>query len=130
MSYRRFMWSEALDLLEQAERLHRQFFQCADARTGPAWEPPADVFETEDGLVLLIALPGVPPEAVRVSADERVLRVSGSRPWPEPLRRARIWRLEIPQGRFERVLELPPGRFEVAHQELSHGCVAIHLRRV
>lgn len=130
MHYRRVMWAEALELLEQAERLHKQFFQCTASDSGPSWEPPADVFETADGLLLLVALPGVPAEQVRVSLEGASVRVSGNRSWPAEVRHARIRRLEIPQGRFERRLELPDGRFAVERQELTHGCIAIHLRRL
>lgn len=130
MHYRRAMWAEALELLEQAERLHKQFFQCAASTSGPSWEAPADVFETDHGLLLLIALPGVPPEQVRVILERGSVHVSGNRTWPAEVRHARIRRLEIPQGRFERRLDLPDGRFEIERQELIHGCVAIHLRRL
>lgn len=130
MRYRRFMWAEALELLDRAERLQRQFFQTSESSAGPAWEPPVDLFETDTGLTLLIALPGVPPDQVQVSLACGMLRITGYRPWPEELRRATIWRLEIPHGRFERRLELPSGLYELAHQEFMHGCIAIHLRRL
>lgn len=130
MPYRRFMWAEALELLERAERLHRQFFQCTESAAGAVWEPPADIFETATGLVLMVALPGVPPEHVRVSVDNASLRISGTRPWPQELRRATIRRLEIPYGRFERTIELPAGAFELERQELAHGCIAVYLRRL
>lgn len=129
MRYRHFMWAEAIELIERAERLHRQFFQRAESTSGPSWEPPADVFETENGLLLLIALPGVPPEEVRVTLDECGLCISGNRPWPAAMRHARILRLEIPQGRFERRVALPDNGFEIERQELTHGCVAVYLRR-
>ena len=124
------MWAEALELLDRAERLHRQFFQCAQSAGGAVWEPPADIFETEEGLVLHVALPGVPPEQIRVTLDGRMLRIAGNRPWPEDVRNARIWRLEVPHGRFERTLVLPDGAFTMERQELAHGCAALYLRRL
>lgn len=129
MHNRRFMWAHALELLDRAERLHRQFFQRAETPTGAVWEPPADIFETEQGVVLLVALPGVPPEEIRVSFEGDVLRIGGTRRWPELVRHARILRIEVPHGRFERRLELPPGQFELERQELSDGCIAVYLRR-
>lgn len=129
MHNRRFMWAQALEMLDRAERLHRQFFQRSETAMGAVWEPPADIFETEQGLVFVVALPGVPREQIRVSFEGDVLRIGGTRPWPEVVRRANILRLEIPHGRFERRLELPPGEFELERQELSDGCIAVHLRR-
>lgn len=130
MPFRRFMWSEALELLDRAERLRRQFFQAAASASGPVWEPPVDLFETERGLTLMIALPGVPPDQMQVCIDRDELCILGNRPWPAELRRATIWRLEIPHGRFERRLELPSGAFEIEGRELKHGCLLVHLKRL
>ncbi|MFL6648223.1 MAG: Hsp20/alpha crystallin family protein [Sulfurifustaceae bacterium] len=130
MRHRRFMWAEALELLDRAERLQRQFFQTTESKAGPVWEPPVDLFETEAGLTFLIALPGVPPDQIEVQVERGQLWVVGNRPWPEALRRSTIRRLEIPHGRFERRLELPPGLYELANQEVAHGCLAVHLRRL
>ena len=59
-----WMWSEALDLMAQAERMHRQFFRLATAsRAQPAWEPPADVFEDEHEIVVVVAMPSRHPAA-------------------------------------------------------------------
>lgn len=130
MTFRRFMWSEALELLDRAERLRRQFFQATASASGPVWEPPIDLFETDRGLTLLIALPGVPPDQIQVCVERGELCIGGHRPWPQDLRRATIWRLEIPHGRFERRLELPSGIFEVESREFLHGCLAVNLKRL
>jgi len=37
------MWSQAVELLAEAERLHRRFFRLSAVETAPAWEPPIDV---------------------------------------------------------------------------------------
>ena len=125
------MWSEAVALIERAERLQRQFFRRALASAnGPVWEPPVDMFETEDQLYILVALPGVPPEQVQVEHEHGALIISGTRPLPDGVRRARIHRLEVPYGRFERRLALPLGRYQYANQELAHGCLLIGLRKL
>jgi predicted component of type VI protein secretion system len=44
-----WMWSQACELIEEAERMHRQFFRLASSeRTQAVWEPPVDVFEDEE----------------------------------------------------------------------------------
>lgn len=123
------MWAEAVQVIERAERLHRQFFQCTVSSRGPAWEPPADIFETDVGLIVLVALPGVPPDQVRIEMEGGVLRVTGMRPLPPMLRAATIQRLEIPHGRFERQIELPTGVYQTDRQEFANGCLAISLRK-
>ena len=56
-------------MLEQAERLQRQFFRPAGQAGRAAWEPPADVFEDEVDLSLVVALPGVAPENVKIVVE-------------------------------------------------------------
>ena len=47
------MWAEACELLGQAERLQRQFFRLDRPRGArAAWEPPVDVFEENENLVV------------------------------------------------------------------------------
>lgn len=126
-----WMWAEACELLERAERMHRQFFQLG---VSPArrvmWEPPVDVFETEREIWIQVALPGVSPAQLSVAVDGGTLIVAGDRPIPVESRRATLHRLEIPHGRFERRIELPPGRFEFEQQELVDGCLLLKLRKL
>jgi HSP20 family protein len=124
-----WMLSEAIDQLTRAERLHRQFFSLhpTDAREA-RWEPPIDVLETDDELLILVALPGVDLDQVDVVIDDGTLIISGQRTLPAELRNARIHRLELPQGRFERRLALPPGRFAVSRFAIN-GCVALRLEK-
>ncbi len=63
------MWAETVDLLEQAERLQRQFFRLATAgtREQPQWEPPVDVYASEDQVLVEVALPGVPLERMELA---------------------------------------------------------------
>ena len=49
------MWADALARLARADRLHQEFFR--PAPTG--WEPPVDLLETDQELILMAALPGV-----------------------------------------------------------------------
>jgi HSP20 family molecular chaperone IbpA len=125
------MWAEACELLERAERLHRQFFRfgTSPARR-PAWEPPVDIFETERDLSIVVALPGVMPEQVEVGIQGDTLVVMGERHLPRVAQGAVIHQLEIPHGRFERRIALPPARFEFDRQELAYGCLLLVLRKV
>ena len=59
------MFAEACAMLKQAEQLHRQFFGPSSDASIACWEPPVDVFETEREVIVITALPGVRPEAVR-----------------------------------------------------------------
>lgn len=126
-----WMWMQALEMLERAERLQRQFFQVGEVPRGrPSWQPPVDMFESADALWIVVALPGVPPDSLEIRVQSGTLLLSGERPLPTPLRRAAVHRLEIPHGRFERRLELPAGDYRLAEQELEHGCLSVQLRKL
>lgn len=124
------IWVDALGMLDQAERMHRQFFRLGRGHsTGPTWEPPVDLFETPHEITVLVALPGVAPEHLKVVIDEGTLVVIGQRPMPAPAA-AHIRRLEIPYGRFERRIELPAGRFEIHESVMKHGCLMLSLLKL
>ena len=120
-----YMWAEACALLKQAEQLNRQFFEPSREATRAArWEPPVDVFETEAELLIITALPGVAPEAVRVEIEGETVMIAGIRPLPCQGRRANILRLEIPYGRFERRIAIT-SRLRLAERELRNGCLIL-----
>jgi HSP20 family protein len=125
-----WMWSEALSMLARAERMHQQMFQpVTTTHAQIAWEPPVDVLETEQAVLVLAALPGVDVAKVEAVIEGGVLVVSGQRAVPPELRTAIIHRLELPQGRFERRVPLPPGRYADVRRSEAHGCLVISLAK-
>ncbi|MCK9394677.1 MAG: Hsp20/alpha crystallin family protein [Methylobacter sp.] len=125
-----WMWAEACEILDRADRLHRQFFRPAVMSVKrPTWEPPIDVYETNYEFKIMIALPGVAPEHLTVILEDDHLIVLGQRHLPVSAE-AHIRRLEIPYGRFERRIELPAGRFEIGAREFVDGCLFISLRKL
>ncbi|MDD5265581.1 MAG: Hsp20/alpha crystallin family protein [Methylococcales bacterium] len=125
-----WMWAEACEILDRADRLHRQFFRptVMNARR-LIWEPPVDVYETSYEFNIIIALPGVAPEHLSIMLEDDHLIIDGQRHLPVD-NRAHIRRLEIPYGRFERRIELPEGRFEIGTREFVDGCLLISLRKI
>lgn len=123
-----WMWGDALSMLEQAERLHRQF--CRTSVPAPrCWEPPVDVVETADSVIVHVALPGVAADGIVVGFDPDGITVSGVRRFPAS-RAARIHRVEIPYGRFERRIPLPLHALEPTKPTLAEGCLVITLNKV
>jgi HSP20 family protein len=129
-----WMWSEACEMLARAERLHRELFRPAPGGRVPGriptWEPPVDVLETEREVLVLVALPGVDPDQIETVIEGAHLVVTGQRLLPAELATAVIHRLELPQGRFERRIRLPGGRYEAVHRAAVHGCVLITLQKM
>ena len=100
---RDWMWSEALQMLARAERLHREVFTPPHvSQRGVNWEPPTDVLETEDAVLIFVALPGVDPEKVEVAIHNGVLLLAGERP-------------------------LPAGVYGTPQSGVAHGCLVIRL---
>jgi HSP20 family molecular chaperone IbpA len=124
-----WMWSEACDMLARAERLQRQLFQLREVRHRPVWEPPADVLETEREVLVLLALPGVDADKVVAVIEDGTLMVAGTRVLPAELATAVIHRLELPQGRFERRLPLPAGRYDQVRRLTVNGLLVISLHK-
>ena len=124
------MWMEAMNMLDQADRMHRQFFRLSQGRpSGPSWEPPVDIFESNHEVTVLVALPGVEPDQINVLIDDCTLVVVGSRRMPAPPL-SEIRRIEIPYGRFERRIDLPAGKFEIQESRLNNGCLVLRLKEL
>ena len=126
---RRWMLSEAVEALMRADRMHREVFQLRETTTRPAWEPPVDVIETDEHVLIFIALPGVAMERVEAAIEGATLVVSGRRVLPPQLRTGIIHRLELPQGHFERRVPLPAGLYDDIARSVQDGCLLISLRK-
>jgi HSP20 family molecular chaperone IbpA len=121
------MLAEAVDMLENADRLQRQFFRLQHGRAGPLWEPPVDLVDNGRQLALLVALPGVPAERFEVLVEGQTVVVRGNRSVGAGLGPGAILRLEIPYGQFERRIVLPAGDYQLVGRQLEHGCLRIIL---
>ena len=127
---RSWMWSEAVRMLDQADRISQQFFRVQEqAHCGGVWEPPVDVYETEESWNVLIALPGVPAERISYRLDGDCLDIVGERAMPRECAHGVIRRKEVPHGRFVRRLRLPLSPAEVSQATLRDGCLLLTLRK-
>ena len=128
---RDWMWAEAFALLARAERLQREVFRpIASATHIPTWEPPVDILETADELLVVVALPGVDPDRVEAAIIDGDLLIAGTRVLPRELQTAVIHRLELPQGRFERLVRLPAGSYRQPRRAAANGCLLVRLEKV
>jgi HSP20 family protein len=124
----------ALALLQQemGELVHRlSVLDRADRLPGSEWSPAVDVFESHDRLVVVMEVPGLPLESLRVVYRERELVLAGERRARRTGPGATFLCLERPHGRFERAipLEVP---VDVAHAEatLAGGLLTVILPRL
>ena len=130
---RSWLWAETADMLDQAERLQRQFFRLAAQPSGapaqPRWEPPVDVYAGADHVLIEVALPGVPAERMELVLAPGELVIRGERALPNRPAGTALQRLEIPYGRFERRLALGPGQWDLVDRRLADGCLQLLLAR-
>ncbi|WP_087087167.1 Hsp20/alpha crystallin family protein [Caballeronia catudaia] len=122
------LWEAAVDALERAARLHRQFFRLAGQRAKePVWEPPIELFEDHGRLSIVVALPGVRPELVQVSLENDTLIVTAERKLSSSFFKGTVHCFEIPYGRFERQVRLPAGRYRLSRRDSEHGCLLLEI---
>jgi len=76
-------------------------------RVTGTWTPPANIYETDDALVLTVELPGVSKNEVSVELHEHTLSLSGKRTRETALKGGHYQRVEGHYGAFQRAFRLP-----------------------
>ena len=71
-----------------------------------AWVPAADIYETDENLVVTSDLPGVDPEELDVRVENNVLSIRGERHFERTVENEKFHRLERLSGGFERSFAL------------------------
>jgi HSP20 family molecular chaperone IbpA len=125
-----WMLTEAVEQLQRADRLQRQYFRMGQSSAVPCWEPPVDIVAGQGELRVVVALPGVALDCLEVALEDSAIVVRGERPLGTGLLAGDILRLEIPYGRFERRIALPYGIYRLAEMQLENGCLRLHLERL
>ena len=72
-----------------------------------AWVPSVDVLEEKDSIRIMAELPGVKPEEVKISVEENVLTISGTKQQVAEEHTERVHRYERTYGTFQRTFALP-----------------------
>src|SRR5258706_2464670 len=131
-------WQRANSLMQQAERIHRNFLEVAVRsryralhNNGSAWEPRVNILENGDSVSIVAALPGVNRESVQMTLDGNLLTISGEQPLPSCCSEGSLKMWELPLGRLERRLRLGEGRgpLKIEHYSLRDGLLTIELRK-
>ena len=72
-----------------------------------AWVPPVDIFEEDHAIRITAEIPGVRPEDVKLTVENNVLTIQGSKQQVAEERADRVHRYERTYGAFERSFTLP-----------------------
>ena len=123
------------NFLSVSDEMHRLFHGTfgqvrGDGATGVTgtWEPPVDIYETDDALVLQVELPGVSKDAVSVELHEHTLRLSGERTREPSMTGGQYQREEGRYGAFQRAFRMPTIVDEAKIQATYHdGVLALRL---
>jgi len=71
----------------------------------PVFLPPADIYETDNSIVVMAEMPGVPPDGVEITLERRVLTIRGRSATNEHAGYQRVCN-EYADGDYERVFTL------------------------
>ena len=74
---------------------------------GASWVPPVDILEQPDAIRITAEVPGVKPEDVKISLENNVLTIHGTKEQVAEERTERVHRYERTYGAFERSFTLP-----------------------
>jgi HSP20 family protein len=99
---------ELFTLQNEMDRFLNNAFRVAgdESQNGSSfWTPPLDVWETEDGYVVVASLPGVEPENVDIKLVNHTLTIQGQVQQAESQGQPRL--RERQYGNFYRSLQLP-----------------------
>jgi len=124
-------WEPAREMMTLREAMDRLF---DDAFTHPlslrdGWSVPAiDMFQTENEIVVKVALPGIKPEDVQINITGDVLHIKGEMRY-EDEKKEKSWHIrEQRMGAFERAVALPTEVVtDQAKAEFENGVLAITL---
>jgi HSP20 family protein len=90
------------------------------------WNPPTDIYETDEHLVVKMEIAGMQDEDLEVALQENVLMISGNR--SDSSERRAYHQMEIPFGKFAVALDLPVlVDMEKASAEYKNGFLTISI---
>ena len=72
-----------------------------------AWVPPVDIFEEDHAIRIMAEIPGVRPDDVKLTVENNVLTIQGTKQQVAEERTDRVHRYERTYGAFERSFTLP-----------------------
>ena len=103
-------WDPFRDVVSMQERINKIFDETAKSQNRSQygdWYPPVDIYEWENGIVILVEIPGVTEDCVDIMVEDGVLTVKGEKKLPYDKNGDTFFRLERNFGKFSRSFSLP-----------------------
>lgn len=92
------------------ESLFKEFFafnKNIPTNSSNPWQPPTDVYETPDEIVVKMSISGTKSEDIQVAFSGEILTISGYRNDTSPHEKTCFYQVEIRYGYFERSVFIP-----------------------
>jgi HSP20 family protein len=99
---------EMFELQRSLDRIFGQGLYGQNEVATAAWQPPVDIYEAENEIVIKMELPEVNRDDVQVNLEERTLTIRGERRLEFADRREGYHRVERAYGAFARSFTVPP----------------------
>ena len=97
--------------LGELDKIQRQIEQVFDEVSGSGdsryGQPPVELRETEETLLLRAVMPGINSKELDVQATREAVLIAGKYRYEAPTDKSRYFRSEFPRGQFRRVISLP-----------------------
>jgi HSP20 family protein len=94
------------------------------------WRPPVDIYETTDGIVLKVELPGINKEDVSVEVKDNVLTLKGERLLDPKIKDEQYYRKERSFGKFNRSFSLQETiKPDLIKASLKNGVLTVEIPR-
>ena len=94
------------------------------------WSPSADISETDKEYLVRAELPGVKKENLRVSVDNGLITIEGSRQQQREDKNERFHSVECCYGNFSRTFSLPERvKVDAIRSEFREGILTVHIPR-
>ena len=95
------------------------------------WRPPVDIYETNEGIVLKVELPGVNKDDVSVEVKNNVLTLKGERLLDPEIKDEHYYRKERSFGKFNRSFSLQePIKPDLIKAAFKDGVLTVEVPRL
>lgn len=126
---------ESVSLERRINRLFNEALGALDwtyrDSAGGAWAPAVDIVEEPDAIRITAEVPGVKPEDVKISLENNVLTLHGTKEQTTEERTERVHRYERTYGAFDRSFTLPGTVDATAIQaSYEHGILTVTLPKI
>jgi len=108
------LWEPFRDMLSLRDRMDRLFDEFTgrgwpeeESLTTGVWNPPVDVYENKDSIVIKVDIPEVKKEDVEISVQGNTLTLRGERKHEREVQEKDYYRMERSYGTFSRSFILP-----------------------